>query len=133
MLENAAYRHYREKLQSARYFAAPMVKQSDVAFRLLVRRWGAECCYTPMLKSSRFLKGDHLEMTEFATIPQSTADRPLVAQISGRDPAELVAMARLLQELAPGGFDVSDSPRLSTLIWVAQPFVQRRAAMAPSS
>ncbi|CAE7471622.1 Dus1l [Symbiodinium pilosum] len=84
-----------------------MVKQSDVAFRLMARKWGAHCCYTPMLKSLKFLQGIEEEMAEFVTVAGS-ADRPLIVQVCGRCPKQLADMALLVHSLAPGGFDAFD-------------------------
>ncbi|CAE7252591.1 Dus1l [Symbiodinium sp. KB8] len=106
-MSESAHRFYEEVLGSPRYFAAPMVKQSDLAFRLMARKWGAQCCYTPMLKSQHFLQGNDEEMAEFATVA-GLADRPLVVQICGRCPEILSKMALLLHSLAPGGFDALD-------------------------
>jgi tRNA-dihydrouridine synthase len=71
-----------------------MVDQSELAFRLLCRRHGAQLCYTPMLHSSRFVRDSTYRAAQFQTSP---ADRPLVAQLCGHDPEILVAAARLLE------------------------------------
>ena len=50
------WRWWRETLGSPRYAMAPMVLQSELAFRVLARRHGCELCYSPMLPASAFLE-----------------------------------------------------------------------------
>jgi hypothetical protein len=57
---------------------APMVDQSELAFRMLCRKYGANVCYTPMLHSKIFLQNAHYRKSKFTTNPQ---DRPLVVQV----------------------------------------------------
>jgi Dihydrouridine synthase (Dus) len=62
-----------------RYILAPMVGASELPFRLLCRRYGADVCYTPMMDATQFAcsasyrAGYHLQSTVHI------ADRPLVA------------------------------------------------------
>ena len=83
------------RLGCPRLVLAPMVNQSELAFRLLARKHGAALCYTPMLHSTRFVSEEGYRIENFDDHP---ADRPLVAQFCGDDPATLLAAARLIQD-----------------------------------
>ncbi len=78
------------KLGSPRLVLAPMVNQSELAFRLLARRRGFTLCYTPMLHSRRFATEQHYRDENFEV---NASDRPLVAQFCGDDPATMLAAA----------------------------------------
>ena len=77
-----------------RLVLAPMVNQSELAFRLLARKHGAGLTYTPMLHSSRFAADEAYRLENF---DEHASDRPLVVQFCGDDPATLLAAARLVQ------------------------------------
>jgi len=94
---------------SPRYACAPMVLQSELAFRNLVRRHGCTLCYAPMLPAAAFLAspadGDREQhpdtggpATQAAWFSTSRHDSPLIAQLGGSDADELVAAALLIQD-----------------------------------
>jgi hypothetical protein len=70
---------------------APMVGGSELAFRLLCRRYSCDLAYTPMINSARFATDPEYRAEQFQTTPE---DRPLVAHFSGNDPAQMLAAAR---------------------------------------
>jgi tRNA-dihydrouridine synthase 1 len=88
----AAWAWFR-RLGAPRYWVAPMVDQSELAFRLLCLRHGADAAYTPMLHARLFLEGAAYRAEHFATTP---GDRPLLAQFCANDPAILLAAAKLV-------------------------------------
>ena len=63
---------------------APMVGGSELAFRLLCRRYGCDLAYTPMMNSQRFVVDSEYRKDEFQTVPE---DRPLVAHFSANNPS----------------------------------------------
>jgi len=109
------------RLPSHQRILAPMVGGSELAFRLLCRRYGADLAYTPMINSQRcvprfifvfrslsppaphptththtsFAVDPAYRDVEFQTTPE---DRPLVAHFSANDPHELLAAALLVQD-----------------------------------
>lgn len=67
---------------------APMVGGSELAFRLLCRKYGATLAYTPMMSSERFAVDADYRTEQFQT---HELDRPLVAHFSANNPAVLLA------------------------------------------
>lgn len=84
------------KLPPHKYILAPMVGGSELAFRLLCRRYASRdlLCYTPMISSERFAVEPEYRKEAFQTCAE---DRPLVAHFSANDPKKLLAAARYVE------------------------------------
>lgn len=77
-----------------------MVNQSDLPFRILVRRYGATTAYTQMLVSDKLLNDrDYLEyhLQDLAAGDQDEFSRPVVAQLCGNDAETVVKAGRKIQ------------------------------------
>ena len=111
--KKAGYALY-EGLGSPRNVVAPMVDQSELAWRVLSRRYDSHLIYTPMINARQFTskvqsKGP-AQLAEFwisdkekqeegqASIEGLGFDRPLVVQFAGHDPETLLAAARVVQD-----------------------------------
>jgi tRNA-dihydrouridine synthase 1 len=72
-----------------------MVDQSELPYRMLTRRYGANLCYTPMLHSRMFAEGEGYRKEFFCPHPE---DRPLVVQFCGNDPETLLKAAKYVED-----------------------------------
>ncbi len=76
-----------------------MVGGSELAFRLLARRHGAQLCYTPMMHAHEFIAPRKTDRG-IGPLEVHADDAPLVAHFSGNDPATVLAAARRAERCA---------------------------------
>ncbi|RLM55067.1 hypothetical protein C2845_PM10G20790 [Panicum miliaceum] len=88
-----AWAHWR-RLGSPRLMVAPMVDNSELPFRMLCRRYGADAAYTPMLHSRIFSENEKYRSMEFTTCKE---DRPLFVQFCANDPDILLQAAKMVE------------------------------------
>lgn len=82
---------------------APMVDQSDLPFRLLCRKYGANLAFTPMIHAKMFCEKPAYQ-SRFFNLMEGTPpeDRPLFVQLAGSDIHSLLQAATLLQPHVDG-------------------------------
>ncbi|KAJ0726414.1 putative tRNA-dihydrouridine(16/17) synthase (NAD(P)(+)) [Helianthus annuus] len=85
---------YWRKLGQPKLIVAPMVDNSELPFRILCRRYGAEAAYSPMLHSRIFSENAKYRSQEFTTCKE---DRPLFVQFCANDPETLLEAARRVE------------------------------------
>ncbi|KAL8231277.1 hypothetical protein R6Q57_001055 [Mikania cordata] len=88
-----AWAHWK-KLGEPKLIVAPMVDNSELPFRLLCRKYGADAAYTPMLHSRIFTENEKYRSQEFTTCKE---DRPLFVQFCANDPDTLLEAARRVE------------------------------------
>ncbi|KAJ1302966.1 hypothetical protein OPQ81_003258 [Rhizoctonia solani] len=97
------YEFYEKVLKSPKYVVAPMVDQSELAWRVLSRKYDAQLAYTPMINSKMFA-GNHRRGYQDLNfnIPLGEEggerDRPLIVQFCGNDPQKLLESALVVQD-----------------------------------
>ncbi len=72
-----------------------MVGQSELAFRLLTRKYGMELAYTPMMNANMIVNAGLKGCWEVGG--GEGEDRPLIAQLCGNDPDIICAAAKMVQ------------------------------------
>ena len=86
------YDWYRS-IGAPKYIVAPMVDQSEVPYRMLTRKYGAQLCYTPMFHARIFATDPKYRQKMFTPCAE---DRPLIVQFAAHDPDYLLAAAKLV-------------------------------------
>jgi tRNA-dihydrouridine synthase 1 len=92
------------QMDSLSFIAAPMVNQSDLPFRLLVRKYGATMAYTQMLIPDKLLNDqEYLELHQRDLVSSTGGlERPVVVQLCGNDPEVVVRAGKKLQMYCDG-------------------------------
>jgi tRNA-dihydrouridine synthase len=88
-----AWQLYNSVLGAPRFVCAPMVRQSELAFRMLTRRRGVDICYTPMMSACALAQCGPGDDPLFTSCKE---DRPLVVQVWCKSPECAVAAAKAL-------------------------------------
>lgn len=106
-------------LGDPRWICAPMVHQSELPFRTLVRRHGVDLAYSPMIRAVELVADCETLGEEAGRRRHFTSDRTeqhLVVQLASNDAQELVAAVLLVQDYC-SGFE----SRVSTALSDARP------------
>lgn len=87
-----------EAIGKPRTILAPMVDQSELAWRILSRRYGAELCYTPMFHARLFSEDPKYRDGMWSEMDgDPNVDRPLIVQFCANDPEYFLSAAKKIQ------------------------------------
>eukprot|EP00467_Chlorarachnion_reptans_P009327 CAMPEP_0114507124 /NCGR_PEP_ID=MMETSP0109-20121206/11835_1 /TAXON_ID=29199 /ORGANISM="Chlorarachnion reptans, Strain CCCM449" /LENGTH=460 /DNA_ID=CAMNT_0001685841 /DNA_START=19 /DNA_END=1401 /DNA_ORIENTATION=- len=89
----SGYEFY-NKLGCPKHIVAPMVNQSELAFRMLCRKYGADLAYTPMIHAGMIKRNKRHFKKAFGTHKD---DRPLITQFCANTPESFLDAARLVE------------------------------------
>lgn len=83
---------------------APMEDVTDATFRKLCREWGADLTYTEFVSADAVVREIGSTLRKLDVPP---GDRPVVAQVYGRDPAVVADAVQRIEETAPDIIDLN--------------------------
>ena len=83
---------------------APMEDVTDVSFRLMARRMGADAVYTEFISSEALIRAAAKSMRKMTTLPE---ERPVAIQIFGGDPAVMREAAQISEAAGPDFIDIN--------------------------
>jgi tRNA-dihydrouridine synthase 1 len=94
---NPHFSFFHNQLRSPKLIVAPMVDQSDLAFRMICRKYGAQLVYTQMFNANSFVQCKEYRDENFQTLADGS-DRPLIVQLAGHDPQVLLQAAKYVED-----------------------------------
>ncbi|KAK6617546.1 hypothetical protein RUM44_005134 [Polyplax serrata] len=78
---------------------APMVRYSKLEFRNLVRKYGCDLCFTPMIMADSFIKSEKARQNEFTT---DESDTPVIVQFAATNMNDFTEAAKLVSPYSSG-------------------------------
>lgn len=88
-----------KELGNPKYVCAPMVDQSELAFRIICRKYGTDLTYTPMIHSVLFATQEKYREQHLKDI--SLEEQPCFLQFCGHDPEMLLRSGKLVEDKTP--------------------------------
>ena len=85
-------------------FLAPMEDVTDISFRLMCKRFGADMVYTEFVSSDALIRSVNKTQQKLNV---SDDERPVAIQIYGKDVASMVDAARICVEARPDILDIN--------------------------
>ena len=85
-------------------FLAPMEDVTDIAFRLMCKRFGADLVYTEFVSSDALIRSVNKTMQKLTI---SEEERPVAIQIYGKETDAMVEAARIVEEAQPDLLDIN--------------------------
>ena len=85
-------------------FLAPMEDVTDIAFRLMCKRFGADLVYTEFVSSDALIRSVNKTMQKLTI---SEEERPVAIQIYGKETDAMVEAARIVEEAQPDILDIN--------------------------
>lgn len=85
-------------------FLAPMEDVTDISFRLMCKRFGADMVYTEFVSSDALIRNVNKTQQKLNV---SDDERPVAIQIYGKDGASMVEAARICEEARPDILDIN--------------------------
>jgi len=91
-------------LGSEPLFLAPMEDVTDVAFRMMCKRFGADMVYTEFVSSDALIRHVNKTTQKLHILDE---ERPVAIQIYGKDPGAMVEAAAICEEANPDVIDIN--------------------------
>lgn len=88
-----------KRMGNPKTIVAPMVDQSELAWRILSRRYGADLCYTPMFHARLFSTEEKYRRSMWSDGDgNKELDRPLIVQFCANDVDYLLKAAQIVED-----------------------------------
>lgn len=107
---NKKYRKFWvDTLKKPKYMMAPMVLQSELAFRMMCRKYNCKLCWTPMIRASEII----YNYEKYGNLKRSLLfhkfDRPLIIQLCSNKPNEIVKATKIIESFGniADGIDIN--------------------------